>query len=365
MGHLDIKEIDRFLSETAYRGILPGLNCRVIKENKVIYQNAYGYSVKSPISKKVTKNTMYDLASVTKIITSLMIFRLITEDKLTLSTKLTECLSDIRIRPELNKHIGHITVFQLLTHSSSLMAWFPFYTAKEKNFYDILVGLLPGLIQPENNEEKITYSDLNFMLLGEIIKETTSLSLQEALHELITEPLNLSSMTFGPVSAEDIAATEYGNQIEQQMCRDRGLSFREWRSTRKPIIGEANDGNAHYFWEGQAGHAGIFSTVEDVAKVAQFFLKGGDWGGVQLVNRKLVTKSMEKQAGNRGLGWSISPVFPEGAGHTGFTGPSIWVSPEKNLLAVIFTSRLHVASEPKNINDFRQTFHNLILHSLK
>ncbi|MCD8510554.1 MAG: beta-lactamase family protein [Bacillus sp. (in: Bacteria)] len=354
------QQIHEYLTGKMNEKLFPGYSCMATKDENLVLKQFGGYAVMDK-AQHVSSDTVYDLASVSKIVTTTMILRLITLNKLSLETSINECLPEIQKRKRLLDTIGNITIYQLLTHSSKILAWYPFYTHKGMSFYEILDYLLSSLTLPESElTDGVKYSDLNFMLLGEIIKEVTKTSLSDALKLLITEPLSLRSMQYGPIHT-NVAATEFGNQIEQRMVQERGLQFHSWRPDYKPIYGEVNDGNTHYFWEGQAGHAGIFSNIQDIHRIGRLYIEGGGLIGATFISKELIKKSLEKQVGSRGLGWSYSPMFPKGCGHTGFTGPTLWVVPQEKLVVSFLTNRLHVESKPKNINDVRQTLHEKIL----
>ncbi|TLS38693.1 serine hydrolase domain-containing protein [Pseudalkalibacillus caeni] len=329
--------------------------CSIKQNDQQILLEAYGKR-NMVTCEDVRTDTIFDLASVTKTITSTLILKLITKNRLALDAKLGDCL----LAAARNGVLAPITIQQLLTHTSGLVAWFPFYTElPTSDLYEILSS-----IELNHQEEKeVVYSDLNYILLGEILKHKHQASLQKIIEKELVQPLQLPYLTYGPLFDENIAATEFGNQIEMEMCRSRNKTFSSWRDTSKPIIGEVNDGNAHYFFQGQSGHAGLFGTAADLSKIAELYLKGGIVGGTEFLDPKLVKQSLQTIAEDRGLGWHSSNPFPVGFGHTGFTGTALWVVPEKNLQVVLLTNRLHV-EEPVNINPFRQELYEEILNKL-
>jgi CubicO group peptidase (beta-lactamase class C family) len=296
---------------------------------------------------------MYAIASITKIVTTTIIFILATEGKININFNLNKYIPKISEDEKLSKTIGNIYIMQLLTHTSGLISWFPFYT-KSEDLYSILKS-----INCTTGSNEVMYSDLNFILLGEVIKTVTKLSLKEAVVHYIKESLNLKTLGYGPVHSSNVAPTEFGNQIEKQMCNDRGLSFDGWREEGVPIKGEVNDGNAFYYFNGQSGHAGIFSDKYDLAKIAQLYLNGGEVESDRLIRYDLVQTSMKEHCPTRGLGWQFSSIYPDGLGHTGFTGTTLFLIPNKKLVAVTLASRLH-EKEPKFLNEFRQELHNSI-----
>lgn len=306
-------------------------------------------------SNQLEDRLIFDLASLTKIVTTTGILKLITENKLTLNSSLKEILP---LDKSLLEEIGSITVIELLTHSSGLRAWFPFYSLHTTR--DLLEALKTIELRHEQEDEPV-YSDLNYMLLGEVIQRVTGMGLQTFLTKEIKEPLNLPTLTYGPIKKENIVPTEFGNKIEMKMCEDRGLHFHRWRPVHRAITGEVNDGNAHYFFKGQAGHAGLFGSVEDLVGLLDVYMQSSLNDDSNYIVRHLLTESLKNQVETRGLGWHSGNPFPSGFGHTGFTGTSVWLDPLRELKGVILTNRLNV-EHPKDLNDFRYQVHKHIIN---
>jgi len=334
-----------------------GVACQITVDGKEVLKKAYGQSNRNT-KKDVNLQTVFDLASITKLFTTTIILKLITEKKVSLSTSLKECLP---ITKDSNV-LSSLTIYELLTHTSGLIAWHPLYTHLPNR---MLFEILSSLNLSGGKKGETLYSDLNFILLGEVIKYQTGNSLQLAVDNYLKKALKFKSLTYGPlIDTENIAATEFGNQIEKQMCADRNLTFSGWRDEVLPISGEVNDGNCHYFFDGQSGHAGLFSNLQDLISLGELYLKGGEFEGTQFIDRNLIELAIKPQYENRGLGWEMSQNFPIGFGHTGFTGTSLWVVPEIKMVVALLTNRLHVNS-PKNIKPFRDQFFNEILVLLK
>ncbi len=342
-----INRLDEIV-EDAVSTQVPGCVVKVLKEGEIVYEKPAGYRQTVPTAEPVNMGTIFDIASLTKIVTTTMVLRLISQKKLSLDTSVGELLNIEQTE------LKSITLFQLLTHSSGLIAWNPFYISNE-DFFTQLHELGPNLFQTE----KVKYSDVNFILLGKVIEETTGLSLKEAVQTRVCEPLGLSTMKYGPVEAENVAATEFGNRIEQKMCEERSLTFNRWRRTDRPIVREVNDGNTHYFFRGVSGHAGLFSNVDDVLQVGRIYTdpNQAEKAGI---DPSLIDEIKRTVVGSRSLGFEWSPIFPGGFGHTGFTGTSLFIHPDQKIVVVILTNRLHQI-EPVNINEFRRTFHEAVL----
>ncbi len=309
---------------------------RIEKWGKVQYDKIFTRD------KEIT-NPMFDIASITKIFTTTAILRLITLKKLQIVTSIKEIL------PTFPSSLQHITIDKLLTHSSGLLAWYPFYTQAEKPFEDLLSELInsnpitPGMV----------YSDINFMILGKIIESVTSFPLDNAMEELVFKPLNLKHTAYNPPKDRCIP-TEWGNKIEEAMVHERKLSFKGFRPTDTDIVGECNDGNCFYYFHGIAGHAGLFSTVADLHILMNLYLYNSD----EFLSESLVQEAISNKGQDRGYGFQLGDNYPHGGvGHTGFTGTYIYVNPSRGYTISVLTNRLHVPS-PRNIQVYRNAIVN-------
>jgi len=297
-------------------------------------------------------DAVFDLASVSKILTGTMVFHLIGDGALSLAQTLDALFKDKPIGPVTKESFKSMTIQSLLTHSSGLPAWFPFYTRKD-SFWSVLEAIL-SKYPPE---EGTVYSDLGFMLLGEAVVAASGSTLLQNLDTLNAE-LG-TSFAYNPKNPGACVETEAGNRIEKRMCEEKTLSFNGFRDSGSNMAGEVNDGNAFYFWGGIAGHAGVFGTASDLLALGGLYLNNGEINGIEVIPPKLIGQSTVDYGGERGLMWDLSDVFPGGFGHTGFTGTSLYICPEKCLAAVILTNRL-VIEPALNLREFRMEAHNLI-----
>jgi serine-type D-Ala-D-Ala carboxypeptidase len=347
------QKIKAFIESQIASRLFPGAVVYVKKDSTILLHEAFGKAFHTiDVKREMNKDTLFDIASLTKVVMTTIILKLITDNKFSLHTTIAEVLPAINKR--FDNAIGTISVQQLLTHSSGLLDWYPFYTSSE-NFYD----QLEKIVSKNELTKGVRYSDLNFMLVAEIIKETTKLPLQEALNQYLSIPLKLKTMKYGPVRTNNVAATEFGNQIEQNMCKLRNISYSFWRDTSNPICGQVNDGNAHYYFNGVSGHAGLFADAGDLIKIGEVYTNLGQLEGREFISQNLIKQAMTKQVGTRGLGWELTDIYPTGFGHTGFTGTSLWVDSVRKLNVVVLTNRLHT-NAPSNINEFRKKLHELI-----
>ncbi|MCK9444478.1 MAG: beta-lactamase family protein [Tissierellaceae bacterium] len=316
----------------------PSAVVKVFGEKDVYYEKAFG---------NVNMDTFYDVASLTKIVTSTIILKLIIEGRVSLQSTLKEVLPPIGQYKNIKNKFGNTAIKELLIHSSGLIDWYPFYTQK-----GTFLQILEKVVKERERLEGTIYSDLNFMILGEVIKSSTNKSLEECLDYYIKKPLGISGIFYNPMDKKNIAPSSKGNIIEEEMCKERNLSFEKWRSNEKELIGEVNDGNSFYFFNGVAGHAGIFANVDAYLELGRMYLKS---------KNPLILNSMENHGGNRGLGWQLGDLYPYGCGHTGFTGTSIWISRERKVGTVIFSNRLMGNWKDSNLSLFRKEVHEYVI----
>jgi len=244
-----------------------------------------------------------------------------------------------------------VTFRQLLTHSSGLPAWRPLFRqshrkAAERMVFETFFSYMP--------DTQIVYSDIGLILLGFAIEKLTQLSLDDALQEYICLPLGLAQTTYRPL----VGVMPHTNLAPTEFCR--------WRRCR--ILGEVHDENASYLG-GISGHAGIFSTAADLAFFGQTFLS------TYLLKADTISEMVAPQVASggirRGLGWLLpdeegaspvgSAVGAKSYGHTGFTGTSLWIDPEKELVIVLLTNRVYYGRDAEKIAAFRTKLHGAIL----
>lgn len=296
-----------------------------------------------PLRIPATLDTIYDCASITKpLITTALVLQAVAEGRLALD----DSFEGFPYR-------------DLLTHTSGLRAWLPLYA-----FDDYRQAILEHGPEYERGTH-VVYSDLNFVLLWLALQRIDGDYVALA-NERILRRLGLDDAMFrpSPMLRPRIAATEWGQRWEQVMCADRGIAFAHFRDGL--IWGETHDGNSHGAG-GTAGNAGLFATARAVFRIAQGWLDG------TLVRPELLeestknhTKGLEE---NRGLGWILSfpnhkatgMLSPRAFGHTGFTGTSVFIEPDRDRVMVLMTNRVHPCAGPLAMQKIRGEFHRLAL----
>lgn len=292
-------------------------------------------------SARPTLTTMYDLASLTKIVatTSLML-QLVDQGRVALDTPAVHYLPEWH-----GPRASEITIRQLLTHSSGLSAWRAFYKEATDKADARAQLMLVGPDTPPGTH--FVYSDMNFMLLGMIAEQLTGMSLDSAFIAMVAKPLQLSDTRFLPDSSQRfrIAPTEYD----------------PWR--QRQLRGDVHDENASRFG-GVSGHAGLFSTGADMARVARMWLNRGTLDGTRLASPATVaafTHAQDTLICKRALGWETPNgsnsaghrLSPLAFGHTGFTGTSMWIDPSRDLFVILLTNRVNPTRENKKIGAVR------------
>ncbi len=317
-----ISEITR---KAIQAGKIPGAVILIGHEGKIIYRQVFGLSALKPKKVPMTIHTIFDIASLTKVVaTSTAMMQLVENGKLNLEDPVAKYWPEFK-----GSGKEEITVRDVLTHYSGLRPaldmkphWSGYVAALR------MIEEEKPLSPPGTN---FIYSDINFIILGELVWRLSGEPLDAYCAEHIFRPLEMDDTGFKPSSdfRSRIAPTEYQN------------------GTGKMLWGEVHDPIAHNMG-GVAGHAGLFSTVDDLAIFAQMVLDGGRRKNVQILSPRTVKNMTTPQSPPdkmplRGLGWNIdSSLASEGSyGHKGFTGTGIWIDPVSNTYVIILTNRVH------------------------
>ncbi|MCM3902286.1 MAG: beta-lactamase family protein [Pyrinomonadaceae bacterium] len=364
------EQISAFLNSRIAAGDFPSAVYLVAERARPVFGDALGHAVVDPYRITASLETIYDLASLTKpLVTGLLCARRIDEGELTLDSAVAHYL------PEFERTDRQmITVRQLLTHTSGLPAWRPLYILAEGE-RDRVLGVIAAEDLDYQPGKRVVYSDLGFITLGFLLERYTGKQMADLARLEIFQALRLKSTFFNPEVAMQtgIAACETGNAYERATSEEMGTpEYANWRENL--IWGEVHDGNAH-FLGGAAGHAGLFSTAIETARIAaQFLATQSEILSARTCElfRTNMTEGLEEA---RSLAWQLAatpesaagPALPpDSYGHSGFTGTSCWIDPHRERVFVLLTNRTHARSLPfVNINSVRREFHSLAVAALE
>lgn len=273
------------------------------------------------------ESSVFDVASLTKLATSTQIMHLIKTGRLSVYDEILEYLPELEENPFLAERLEKVKLFQLLTHTSILPKWYPLYTL-EGSFAERLAYA----ISHQAEAHGVTYGDINFMLLGKIIEHCYRVPLQESLYRNLVLPFKLGNMYYNPENKSKVIPSALNNAREERICASMGIDFSRFRSD-KPLRGEVNDGNALYYFQGVAGHAGIFADAKAYENLCQLYMQSD--------HCPFLLSAMQDKGVGRGFGFEHGDRYPDGCGHSGFTGTALWISKSRNTGVVLFTNRLY------------------------
>ena len=348
------EKVDRLLDDFRARSAFPGGVLAVGYRGALVHLRPFGRLTYDADAPAVTADTLYDLASLTKVVvTTTMAMILVNEGRLDLDAPVQKFLPGFQ-----GPGKEAVTVRHLLTHSAGLDATAPLY--KELRGRAAFVERIEkmDLVYPPGSRS--VYSDLGIILLGEILERVASQPLEAFTHERVFEPLGMHDTMFRPPAEllPRIAPTEND----------------PWRG--RVVRGEVHDENA-FAMGGVAPHAGLFSTAGDLARLAQMLLNEGVLDGRRIVSRETV-ELFTRKAGipdsDRAIGWdtksaegsSAGTLFsPRSFGHTGFTGTSIWIDPERQLFVILLTNRVYPTRENQLIREARPAVADAVVRALE
>ena len=311
------------------KGYIPGAVVLIGQGSEIVYRRAFGLRADGPEPVPMTADTVFDLASLTKVVaTTIAVMQLAERGKLDLDAPAARYWPQFAAAAK-----ARITIRELLTHYSGLKP--DLKLQRQWSGYDAAMSMLvaDGPLFPPGTH--YLYSDENFEVLGELVRRVSGLPLDVYCERSIFRPLGMSDTTFRPPSdeARRIAPTQ--------------------RLDHEPARATVNDPTA-YRMGGIAGHAGLFSTADDLAIFSQMLLNGGQLRGVRILSRSSIAAMTlpESPAAERlrGLGWDVGApfasshdrLFPAGSfGHTGFTGTMIWIDPVTRIYVIVLTNRTY------------------------
>ncbi|HJT31563.1 MAG TPA: serine hydrolase domain-containing protein [Pirellulales bacterium] len=324
-----LAEIDGAIDEALVNKQMPGCVVLIARQGKIVLLKAYGQRSLEPAETPMTCDTVFDLASLTKpIATATSVMLLVEQGRLTLDEPAAKYLPEFG-----QKGKAAITVRQLLTHRSGLIADNPIedFAAGPDQAIQKIFAAKP----PHEPASTFVYADVGFIVLGELVRRVSG----EGVHQFMAQRV------FGP-----LGMSETGYLPPEEL---RGRAAPTERRNDRWIQGEVHDPRA-YALGGVAGHAGLFSTAEDLAIYAQMLLGRGEYAGVCVLAPETVDTMLTAQTvpggGLRTLGWDMKTGYSsnrgEGfsaraVGHGGFTGTALWIDPELELTVIFLSNRVH------------------------
>jgi beta-glucosidase-like glycosyl hydrolase/CubicO group peptidase (beta-lactamase class C family) len=356
--------IDSVAADAIAQHATPGCVVLVAKNNKIVMDKAYGYLTYDK-KQPVDTNTIYDLASVTKISSTLLaVMKLYETGKLDLHKTLGDYLPSVR-----GTNKSNLIIEDILLHQAGLVAYIPFYKETldaqgdpNPNIYhsfpdsvysvhvaanmymrkDYVDTMFERILQSKLGGRKYIYSDNDFIYLAKVVQEITGMPMNDYVAETFYKPMHLYNTTFRPnehIPINNIAPTENEQQFREQLLR-----------------AYVHDPGAAMFG-GVAGHAGLFSNVHDLAILYTMLLNGGRWDGVQYLKKETIDyfsayhsdisrralgyDKPEKDNAKRAEPYPCADASPLAFGHSGFTGIWVWVDPKYNLLFIFLSNHVN------------------------
>ncbi|MSR52683.1 MAG: class A beta-lactamase-related serine hydrolase [Gemmataceae bacterium] len=346
-----LKQIDTSVEAAVKRGDCPGAVVVVVHDDEVVFRKAFGQRSLQPDKQAMAVDTVFDLASLTKpIATATSAFVLIEQRKLRLSEKVATYWPEFAANKK-----GAVTVEHLLSHTSGLLA--------DNSLGDYKSGKgdamkkIAALSLEAEPGKRFRYSDVGFIVLGELIERISGKNVHEFSKRHVFDPLAMAETSYLP--SEKLKAR----------CAPTGKREGNW------LTGEVHDPRAAAIG-GIAGHAGLFGTADEVACFARMLLRGGELDGKRVLSREsvqLMTMPIDVPGGKRSRGWDVDTGFSsprgelfvkgEGFGHTGFTGTSLWIDPRSKTAIVILTNRVHI-SEKVQVTSLRREIATIVAESV-
>ncbi len=350
-SNYNLKKIDLLMKKGIANHIFPGATLYILHRNRTILNRAYGNFTYDPKSPKVKLNTIYDLASLTKVIvTTSVAMHLFDLGKFRLEDFVSDYLPEFAVHGK-----DSVRIENLLLHNSGLPAFFPFYkicrSKKDvlNKIYNLKLKFSPG--------EKYLYSDLGMVVLQQVLEKISNTTLDQYFKNYFSKPLKLTSTFFNPSA-----------KIKQRIAPTENDGY--WRN--RVLQGTVHDETAAML-DGVSGNAGLFSNSIDLATFMQMILNNGKVGKIQLIKAETILKwrKSKNKFSSRAYGWDTNKFKNSSAGklfsqysfgHTGFTGTSIWADPKNELCVILLSNRIYPSRTNKKIVKFRKMLHNEIFN---
>ena len=344
--------VETLVEQSIADNVFPAASIAVIYRDNVVFHKAFGHMTYGKNSPPVDTSTIFDVASLTKpIVTTSIVMQLSERDSLNLDAPVSSYIPEFSQSGKEN-----VTVKNLLLHNSGLIAH-RFLIKTSRTADEAIASIYNEPLRTQTGT-KTTYSDLGFITLGKVIERVTGNSLEENFSVRFSKPLGMQSTLFNPPKAlhPQIAPTEKDTL---------------WSLTKpRPLV---HDHNAALLG-GIAGHAGLFSTTEDLLVFVHMLLQEGRYDNRVFFLPSTLKRFTRRNLGSRALGWDLRSLNGSSSsgqyfsartyGHLGYTGTSIWIDPEKELAVITLTNRVHPTSENTKIRRFRPLLHDAVVKCL-
>ena len=337
--------------------IFPGAQVIISYKDTIVSKKNIGFLDYDKIQ-KVNSETIYDVASLTKVLTTTpIVMKLIEQKKISLDIPLSQFYFNL---PDNKKNI---TIFHLLTHSAGFAPYKEYYKSDKNTREEILEDILYMSDLDYKVGKDVKYSDLGIIVLMDIVEKVTSNTIDNLGNKWFYNKLEMNSTFFNPTTKyiNNCAPTEYDKYFRKKILK-----------------GEVHDENAFLF-EGVSGHAGLFSNSLDVLKIATMFKNNGIYKGSRFFNNQIIKdfsiRQYEKFNSDRAIGWdtpsqngtsSAGDYFSKSTfGHLGFTGTSLWIDPEQDIIVILLTNSVHPSRNKGGMYTVRREFHTKVMETFK
>lgn len=349
LRHLD-RIIERAIADSAF----PAAQLAVVRDGMLVYNKSFGTFTYDRASRPIDNTTMFDLASVSKVIgTTSAVMKLVDNGLLGLDDGVGMYLPEFATGPK-----SAITIRQLITHRAGFPPFRRFFlmcstaTAALDSVFATPLVATPG--------DTTIYSDIGMITLGKVVERITGMPMDAFVRKEFFEPLGMTHTMYAP--PESLASRCAPTEIDTL-----------WR--KRLVQGEVHDENAALL-DGVAGHAGLFSTASDLAVYMQMLLNKGAYGGIRYLKESTVIEFTRKYVPGqeRYLGWDMkSPTgssagslfSPSSFGHLGFTGTSVWTDPDRRISVVLLTNRVHPTRANQKIQRVRPAVHDMVIRAIR
>lgn len=355
--------LEQFIRSQIEKKVFPGLSLLVAARGQVLLERHFGCRAVQPEPEALAKDTLYDLASLTKpLVTAFLAVYLLEKKQWRLEDEVRRFFPAFPLP---------ITLEQLLTHSAGLPPWHPFYLyrplADLAQIAALKITTAPG--------SRVLYSDVGYILLRLLLEKTAGLEFKEMAATVIFQPLGLRDTFFLVPAAKKkrCAPTEIGNRYERNMCRSEHEAAAAHFTWRTGVLrGEVHDANSFYSG-GSAGNAGLFASTRDLFVLSREFFPET----AILLKAESIRFFWQNRTPwsvlHRSIGFKLNSSRPAAAGsalskqaigHSGFTGTSLWLEPETQRQWIILSNRIHPRVKKINFNALRRKLHRLLAREL-